>query len=100
VENIKNLSEDCRVVRRHQVDATGRLYQAQLEVLRDGVWTSVMMYNISDGNCWRKSINELGVTEVLQLDLPTAAIHQMLESDFANNWQEYRDRTLSTASAY
>jgi LysM repeat protein len=100
VENIKNLSEDCRVVRRHQVDATGRLYQAQLEVLKAGVWTSVMMYNISDGNCWRKSINELGITEVLQLDLPTAAIHQMLESDFANNWQEYRDRTLSTANAY
>jgi hypothetical protein len=100
VENIKNLSEDCRVVRRHQVDATGRLYQAQLEVLRDGVWNSVMMYNISDGNCWRKSINELGVTEILQLDLPTAAIHQMLESDFANNWEEYRDRVLSTANAY
>jgi hypothetical protein len=59
-----------------------------------------MMYNISDGNCWRKSINELGVTEILQLDLPTAAIHQMLESDFANNWEEYRDRVLSTANAY
>jgi len=100
VENIKNLSEDCRVVRRHQVDASGRLYQAQLEVLRDGAWTSVMMYNISDGNCWRKSINELGVTEILQLELPTAAIHQMLESDFANNWQEYRDRMLDAAKAY
>jgi hypothetical protein len=87
-------------VRRHQVDASGRLYQAQLEVLRDGVWTSVMMYNISDGNCWRKSINELGVTEILQLELPTAAIHQMLESDFANNWQEYRDRMLDAAKAY
>ncbi|HEY9682745.1 MAG TPA: LysM peptidoglycan-binding domain-containing protein [Oculatellaceae cyanobacterium] len=94
VENVKQLADDCRIVRRHMVDQNGRLYQAQLEVNRRGEWLTVMMYNISEGNCWRKCINEHGVTEILPLELPTPAIHQMLESDFSNNWEEHRDRFL------
>ncbi|HEY9754393.1 MAG TPA: LysM peptidoglycan-binding domain-containing protein, partial [Oculatellaceae cyanobacterium] len=94
VENVKQLADDCRIVRRHMVDQNGRLYQAQLEVNRGGEWLTVMMYNISEGNCWRKCLNEHGVTEILPLELPTPAIHQMLESDFSNNWEEHRDRFL------
>jgi hypothetical protein len=95
VENVKQLADDCRIVRRHLVDQNGRIYQAQLEVRRGTEWVSVMMYNISEGNCWRKCINEQGITEILPLELPTPAIHQMLENDFSNNWEEHRDRFLN-----
>jgi hypothetical protein len=95
LDNVKVLDQICRIVRRHAVENGNRNYQVQLEVLKNNQWTAVMIYNISDGNCWRRAINAAGSTEVMKLELPIPAIHQMLETDFSTNWQEYRDRFIT-----
>jgi hypothetical protein len=95
VENVKDLADDCRVVRRHQAAEAGRIYQASLEVKIEGEWISITLYNISEGNCWRRSINSAGVAELFPLELPIPAIHQMLETDLSTNWQEYRRQFLA-----
>ena len=96
IENIRKLSDDCRIVRRHLANPDGsRCYQAQLDILVRNAWQTVIVYNISDNDNWCKRLGPDGNIEKEQLDMPAPLIHQTLENDFSLNWQDYRDQFIS-----
>jgi hypothetical protein len=95
IENIRKLSDDCRIVRRHLANADGsRCYQAQLDILVRNAWQTVIVYNISDNDNWCKRLGVDGSVEKEQLNMPVPVIHQTLENDFSSNWQDYRDQFI------
>jgi hypothetical protein len=95
IENVRALSDDCRVVRRHLAHFDGsRSFQAQLDVMVNGDWKVALVYNVSDTESWCQRFGQDGKVEKVKIQLPTSAIHQMLENDVNSNWQTYRDQMI------
>jgi len=95
---VENLSDTSRIVLLDsELDSNNQKAERwQLEVLKGDEWTPVVAYEIIGENSLRHEYNVAGkARKSIKMNLPSAAVEEMVRNDLSKNWQEYCQKFLS-----
>lgn len=95
---VENLSDTSRIVLLDsELDSNNQKAERwQLEVLKDEEWTPVVAYEIIGENSVRHEYNVTGKSrKSIKMNLPSAAVEEMVRNDLSRNWQDYCQKFLS-----
>ncbi|MDX2106608.1 MAG: LysM peptidoglycan-binding domain-containing protein [Candidatus Melainabacteria bacterium] len=95
---VENLSDTSRIVLLDsELDSNNQKAERwQLEVLKDEEWTPVVAYEIIGDNSIRHEYNVTGkARKSIKMNLPSAAVEEMVRNDLSRNWQEYCQKFLT-----
>lgn len=95
---VENLSDTSRIVLLDsELDSNNQKAERwQLEVLKDNEWTAVVAYEIIGENSMRHEYNVTGkAKKSIKMNLPSAAVEEMVRNDLSRNWQDYCQKFLA-----
>lgn len=95
---VENLSDTSRIVLLDsELDSNNQKAERwQLEVLKDEEWTPVVAYEIIGDNSIRHEYNVTGkARKSIKMNLPSAAVEEMVRNDLSRNWQDYCQKFLT-----
>ncbi|MBP7861388.1 LysM peptidoglycan-binding domain-containing protein [bacterium] len=95
---VENLSDTSRIVLLDsELDLNNQKAERwQLEVLKDDEWTPVVAYEIIGDNSMRHEYNITGkAKKSIKMNLPSAAVEEMVRNDLSRNWQDYCQKFLA-----
>lgn len=95
---VENLSDTSRIVLLDsELDSNNQKAERwQLEVLKDNEWTAVVAYEIIGDNSMRHEYNVTGkAKKSIKMNLPSAAVEEMVRNDLSRNWQDYCQKFLA-----
>jgi hypothetical protein len=95
---VENLSDTSRIVLLDsELDSNNQKAERwQLEVLKDNEWIAVVAYEIIGENSMRHEYNVTGkAKKSIKMNLPSAAVEEMVRNDLSRNWQDYCQKFLA-----
>ncbi|MBK9143893.1 MAG: LysM peptidoglycan-binding domain-containing protein [Candidatus Melainabacteria bacterium] len=92
---IEKLSDTCRLVQFGSEKDRAHGTRLQLEVQKDDQWIAVIAYEMKGSRSVRHEYSLDGAKKKsIKMDLPPAALNELVHNDLASNWKDYCKKFL------
>jgi hypothetical protein len=94
----KQFSESARLMIVGTMTELSSGYKMHLEILANGEWKPVVVYEIFAGVCLRHEVPANGQRKTIRIDLPPQAAIELATNDLESNWKSYEMSYRKNAS--
>ncbi len=90
---VQDFDSTCRVMLVPK-DREGRKFERKLEVLKDGTWTTAVLYEIGTQESFVTEFDPSGTPRKQRIDLPFEPAMELSENHINEAWKEYKQQFL------